>query len=331
MNIDPVSSITQEDSPQLPELRRHDFERPDYERPRALAKNLELPLKLWLSSASGLFNENWQPLTSQQVCLAHHAATVESFLSFKDNCPDHCWSIHARIGKPEFETAFVMDRRLVLAIVATLINESAETDPESVPTEITSVEAALSAHFAEAILDALQNTWIGIDPLQLGILEYATFPRRSPLFVPSCSLANLQFQLEIAEQPYSFCWLLPERELVRLLSSADWRDAQSRNHKPGGIYHHDGHKDNVDGTKTTFHEPYMQRLAQNFEMNLRVQLGSTAMNVSQLQQLQVGDVIPLNHSTEVPLQVSVGGIDKFAAIPGQKNDVQTIQIVQKLA
>ena len=70
---------------------------------------------------------------------------------------------------------------------------------------------------------------------------------------------------------------------------------------------------------------YEARLRQ-MTVELRAELGSATLPVTELMQLQVGDVIPLNRRVADPISVCVGQVERFAATPGQAGKRRALRI-----
>ena len=65
------------------------------------------------------------------------------------------------------------------------------------------------------------------------------------------------------------------------------------------------------------------------ESNIPVEpiLGETKMLLSEIANLQVGDVIALDSNHDEPISVKVGGKPRFRAKPGRKGEQSSVQLV----
>ncbi|ARA94764.1 flagellar motor switch protein FliM [Rhodothermaceae bacterium RA] len=82
---------------------------------------------------------------------------------------------------------------------------------------------------------------------------------------------------------------------------------------------------------TTRVEPEVRQRYENnlrsMTVELRAMLGSTRLSVSELMQLEVGDVIPLERRTNEAVQVLIGNTEKFRAVAGQSGRRRALRIL----
>lgn len=65
-------------------------------------------------------------------------------------------------------------------------------------------------------------------------------------------------------------------------------------------------------------------------VHLRAELGHTQLAVSDLMNLEEGDVIPLLRRTNEPVQIFVGDQEKFTAVPGKSGKYRALRILEVL-
>ena len=63
---------------------------------------------------------------------------------------------------------------------------------------------------------------------------------------------------------------------------------------------------------------------------MKAVLGSSSISVNDFINLHIGDVIRLDRGIDEELEVYVGNIKKFAAMPGSANDNYAVRITQIL-
>lgn len=74
------------------------------------------------------------------------------------------------------------------------------------------------------------------------------------------------------------------------------------------------------------YEMYIESLIKRVDAPLKVVMGQSAISVSDFINLQPGDIIRLDSSVESELDVYVGSIRKFKAVPGTEKDKYAVQI-----
>ena len=78
------------------------------------------------------------------------------------------------------------------------------------------------------------------------------------------------------------------------------------------------------------YQQYVELMLRKVDVPVKVQLGSTQITVSDFTNLQCGDIIRLDTNTDSDLEVFVGNIKKFTALPGTSNDKYAVQVTSVL-
>ena len=71
---------------------------------------------------------------------------------------------------------------------------------------------------------------------------------------------------------------------------------------------------------------YVETMLRKVVVPIKVQLGATKITVSDFTNLQCGDIIRLNTKTDSDLEVYVGNIKKFTALPGTNDDKYAVRV-----
>ncbi len=74
------------------------------------------------------------------------------------------------------------------------------------------------------------------------------------------------------------------------------------------------------------YQDYIQSLIRKVEIPVKAVLGKSAVSVNDFMNLQVGDIIRLNSKVDSELDVYVGNIRKFTALPGANEDTYAVRI-----
>ena len=70
----------------------------------------------------------------------------------------------------------------------------------------------------------------------------------------------------------------------------------------------------------------MEALIKRVDVPVKAVLGKTKVSVNDFVNLQVGDIIRLDTDIEQDLQVYVGNIKKFTALPGSSKDKYAVRV-----
>lgn len=93
-----------------------------------------------------------------------------------------------------------------------------------------------------------------------------------------------------------------------------------------------GSLEKLTAVRVRENKPWLHAIAANVErMPVTLSARSCAIDLSirQLIDLKVGDVLPIPHKADGPVEILVEGIPKFSALTGQKNNQKNIQITKK--
>ena len=74
------------------------------------------------------------------------------------------------------------------------------------------------------------------------------------------------------------------------------------------------------------YEEYVEALIRKVDVPVKAVLGKSNISVSDFLSLQVGDCILLNTKVDSEMEVYVGNIRKFTALPGANNDVYAVRV-----
>ena len=74
------------------------------------------------------------------------------------------------------------------------------------------------------------------------------------------------------------------------------------------------------------YEEYIEALIRKVDIPVKAVLGKSSISVSDFLGLQVGDCIRLNTKVDSEMDVYVGNIKKFTALPGASNDAYAVRV-----
>ena len=80
----------------------------------------------------------------------------------------------------------------------------------------------------------------------------------------------------------------------------------------------DNHDENYEG--------YIESLIRKVDIPVRAVLGKSTISVNDFMNLQIGDCIRLNSKVDDDMNIFVGNIKKFTALPGAEKDSYAVRI-----
>lgn len=74
------------------------------------------------------------------------------------------------------------------------------------------------------------------------------------------------------------------------------------------------------------YEAYVESMIRKVDVPIRAVLGKSTISVSDFMNLQVGDCIRLDSGVDQDMNIYVGNIKKFTALPGTERDSYAVRI-----
>lgn len=82
----------------------------------------------------------------------------------------------------------------------------------------------------------------------------------------------------------------------------------------------------IKKVKDENYEEYIESMLRRVDVPVKAVLGNSAISVNDFIHLQVGDIIRLDSKVDTDLNIYVGNIKKFTALPGANNDTYAVQV-----
>lgn len=167
---------------------------------------------------------------------------------------------------------------------------------------LTEIERRLLASLVERMLRELAYALEPLEHVTPRLANQETNPQFTQIAAPSDMVAVLPFDVRMGDQPAPFDVCLPFATLKPVL---DRLDDEATIAGRGG------------GDTTLVRQAMAERLAEA-PVEIRVRFDVVQLPSADIVQLRAGDVLPLLHPVGAPLTVSVGGLDRFSAMPGRR-------------
>ena len=274
----------------------------DFNKPGGLSADLDHCWDSWISAFASDFQEKWLVQTSSEVTLTTGPIISLPFDVAKTRIPKLTVGYEIAIGRPAVSTLLIMERALSVALILQMLGEAVEEYPED--RELSLIEHTLYEILIRKITTSLSEAWQQKDVLQteLGSMDLA--PIRSRKYDPKAAILFATIEITICEQTKEVYWLLPQTEIEELLSVEDVPVTESS-----------------DSAKTL-----IQERARDIPVDVSVLLGNATLRVSQLADLEPGDVIVLDQKVSDPLPLRVADINKFFGWLGRTGNRQAFKV-----
>lgn len=160
--------------------------------------------------------------------------------------------------------------------------------------------------FTQLLRDPWKNV-IDVSPL---LQRLETNPQFAQIIAPNDMIAIVTLTMKIGDVEGFMNICLPFftlEDVMDKLNTKYWFSTMQENHDEN-------------------YEEYIETLIRKVDIPIRAVLGKTVISVSDFMGLQVGDCIRLDSKVEEDMNIYVGNIKKFTALPGTEKDSYAVRI-----
>lgn len=176
--------------------------------------------------------------------------------------------------------------------------------------EFSEIEIILIERIMTICVDLLREPWQNVVAIQPRLTRIETNPQFAQIISPSEMIAIVTLNLKIGEVEGLMNICLPYiclEEVMDKLNTKYWFSTM---------------KEKDENT----YEEVIETLISKAEIPIRAILGSSTISVNDFVNIQKGDIIKLNSRVGEELDVYVGNIKKFKALPGTSNDDYAVRV-----
>jgi flagellar motor switch protein FliM len=273
-----------------------------FSEPRRLTGEANRALMGWQSSFCSILGENWQGLLGSHVSLTLDRTSSGVAGAAIAALADPGYGVRLEVGGAGFPSLFAFSSRLVQTLVFDMLGTPGEEWPEL--RDLTPAELSMAELLFGEIARAVSQAWPEIEPLQCELHSVISRPMRSRLFSPDEPIVQTTITVNTPFGPDDMVWVSPRSGL----ESIGIRDAST-----------DGQPFQPD--------PQMRNLARLIPVELVIELGNTSLSLRELNELQVGDYLPLDQPVYQPLEAMVDGQLQWLGTPCRLGNRQGFQIL----
>ncbi|MDY3658329.1 MAG: flagellar motor switch protein FliM [Lachnospiraceae bacterium] len=156
----------------------------------------------------------------------------------------------------------------------------------------------------------LREPWKNVLEISPVLSRLETNPQFAQVIAPSDMIAIVTLNMKIGDVEGMINICLPFftlEDVMDKLNTKYWFSTMQENH--------DEH-----------YEEYIESMIRRVDIPIKAVLGKSTISVSDFLNLQVGDCIRLDSRVDTDMQVYVGNIKKFTALPGAERDSYAVQI-----
>ncbi|MBR1852762.1 MAG: flagellar motor switch protein FliM [Lachnospiraceae bacterium] len=176
--------------------------------------------------------------------------------------------------------------------------------------EFSEIELSIIQKILIMLTQLLREPWKNVVDIAPLLSRVETNPQFAQVIAPNDMIAIVTLNIKIGEVEGFINFCLPFftlEEVMDRLNTKYWFASMQENHDEN-------------------YEEYIETLVRKVEVPIKAVLGRSYISVSDFLNLQVGDCIRLDAKVENDMDVYVGNIRKFTALPGANNDAYAVQI-----
>jgi len=296
-------------------MKKSDITNYDFRRPNRISKNQVRTLQTVHESFAEVFGyylvSKLQTVVSISVTSVDQLFYSEFILSVSNPSCLYVFEIEGTDGNGIME----ISPQLALTVIERLLGGTAEVQAK--PRSITPIEQAVARGVVEHALSDLQNAWKAITDLNFKYLRLemeADFVQIAP---SSEIVVVISFDVNIGMHTYPMNICFPTFALEEVLARLNRQQITTSviRQTPQRM------KENIEILRQQMSSTYLPIIAE---------LGKAAITVSELVDLQVGDVLKLKKKINQEIEIMVAGKRKLAARPGSVDGKKAVRITRVL-
>ena len=181
----------------------------------------------------------------------------------------------------------------------------------SEPRELTEIENRVMARITMMMLDSLRRSWDQLVEFQCSIVNQESDPLIVQIVAGSEMVILVGYEIHISDIVGSMNICVPLMLLAPVLDQISQQAHFMRKMAP---------------ELATLTRDTITHTIQKAMVPIDAILGETVLPLYEIARLQVGDIIQLDSSPDLPITVKVGGVPRFLVEPGRRREQSAVQL-----
>ncbi len=280
----------------------------DFNRPTKFSKEHLRTLEIIFEHYSRLISTNLPVYLRKNVQVAVASSETITFSEYSNSLPNPV--ILGIINFLPLKGPIVMHLGTSLGYVILDRLLGGDGVPLEKSREFSEIELAIIQKILVMFTQLLRDPWknvVDISPV-LGRIE--TNPQFAQVMAPNDMVAVVTLNIKIGEVEGLLSLCLPFftlEDVMDKLNTKYWYSSMQNN-------------------RSEDDEQYIESLIRKVDIPIRAVLGKSTISVSDFMNLQVGDCIRLDSKVDEDMNIFVGNLKKFTALPGAEKDAYAVQI-----
>jgi len=256
-------------------------------------------------------------LSAQLRSLAHLSVSSVDQLSYEEFMkvvPNPTTLAVVDMEPLEGKALLEMDPVLVFQIVDRLFGGTGDSDPVDIERELTDIEHSVIERIFMSMLNNLRDSWEDVVELRPRLEQIESNPQFVQIVPPNDMVVLITFDTKIGDVEGMTNLCIPYVILgpvVDQLSATFW----------------------YSSSRQGLSDEQLRQLREKIdfvEIPVSVKVGNAHMEVSELLNLEVGDVLKLDRGQDEPFDLLINGNPKFSCQPGLRGQSKAVRVLEPL-
>ncbi|MCM1189525.1 MAG: flagellar motor switch protein FliM [bacterium] len=296
------------DSDLLKENREKQVKDYDFRRPTKFSKEHLRTLEIIFEHYGRLISTNLPVYLRQNVQVAVASSETVTFSEFTNSLSNPV--VLGIINFSPLNGQIIMDvsTSIAYSMLDRMLGGSGM--PLEKTREFSEIELSIIQKVLVMFVQLLRDPWRTVLDLNPVLQRMETNPQFAQVIAPNDMIAVVTLNIKLGDVEGFINVCLPFftlEDVMDKLNTKYWFSTMQENHDEN-------------------YEAYIEALVRRVDIPIRAVLGKSAISVSDFMNLQVGDCIRLNSKVDEDMNIFVGNIRKFTALPGTEKDAYAVRI-----
>jgi len=202
----------------------------------------------------------------------------------------------------------VVESKLVFSLVDTFFGGTGGSKVKIVGRDFSAIEIRMTKNVVIKALEDLEKAWKPVHSVNINYVRSEVNPQFAAIVPPTDVVLVILFEVEMETFSGTITVCIPYATVEPIMPKL---------------------REQFQSEQVEVDQAWMRRLRDQLmraEVDIVVELGSTAIDAKKLLEMKVGDTLPLGNDVSDPLSVRVEGVRKFKGFPGSSRGSRAIQI-----
>jgi len=248
----------------------------------------------------------------RKIASLNHASTdFLKFGEFINTLPiPTCMSV-LRFNALRGSALLVVESKLAYALVDSFLGGADRPYTKIEGKEFTAIELSIIRRVVELAMADLESAWASVSKIDASFVRTEVNPQFVGIVPPTDVVIASTFDVELENANGTITLVIPYSTIEPIKQKLS-----------------SGFQVESDQTDKKLWTAILQEQFLDTDINMRVSLGTTEINMGDLLNLQVGDVIPLEQDATGELNVDVEGVKKFKCYYGVSHGNVAVQVTR---